>query len=407
MNYCIDINVDEPIFLINKHIGFDEDITDKDGNIIKGDGMGVDGALFQQELLYVDGLNKKRIQVWMNTPGGSVTDGYNIYSAILKTKTPVDTYCIGAAASIGGVIFQAGRKRIMADYAWLMYHNPFYSSDDKKVDPMLQIMQDGIAKMISSRSGITEDDVLAMMSRTSFISASEALEMKLCDQVDSSATENTKYLKKIIEPKNFYKECNKVLNSILNPILNNNTMQKVTMRLKLNDAATEDNVVKAIDEIENRAKAEVAEIKASLESVQNKAKADSDEMDKLKAKMKKLEEDKAKNDAELEDCKNKLSAMESDKNKAEEKAAEEKAKNMVEGFAKAGRIKNEATVILEWTLTAKTLGFDKVKSMIEALPLNKSAISLDVEPNKLKEGELPTTAMGLLVKNRLRREGKI
>ena len=120
MIYCIDENIDEPIMLINTHIGFDEE-----------NGQGIDGAQFQRELLYLDGLGKKRIQVWINSIGGVVMDGYNIASAILKTKTPVDTYNVGMSASIAGVIFMCGRNRIMLDYAQFMMH-PASGTKDKK-----------------------------------------------------------------------------------------------------------------------------------------------------------------------------------------------------------------------------------------------------------------------------------
>ena len=86
--------------LINKHIGYDQE-----------EGPGIDGAIFQQELLQLDNLGKKRIQVWINSPGGLVSDGYSIYTSILKSKTPVDTYAFGSVASIAAVIFQAGRRR--------------------------------------------------------------------------------------------------------------------------------------------------------------------------------------------------------------------------------------------------------------------------------------------------------
>lgn len=391
MIYCIDPLVDEPIMLINKHIGYDTE-----------DGMGIDGAIFQQELLQLDLLGKKRIQVWINSPGGLVSDGYSIYSAILKTKTPVDTFALGTVASIAAVIFQAGRRRIMADYAWLMYHNPF-GGDNKE---LLSTMKDSLIKMIESRSGMTAEAVEAMMKRTSFITASEALELKLCDKVEASMDDNTKYLKKISNNTEFYKECNLVLNSIINPKNVNTMFPKVTMRLKLNDAATEDNIVAAIDAIENRAKeAERMALDASTEA-QNKAKADADELDKLKAKLKKAEDAAAAAKADYENCKNALDAMEQDKKAAEEKAEEDKIKNMVEGFAKVGRIKNEATVILEWTNTSKVLGAEKVKNMIEALPINKVANNLEPELNKLGEKELPTNAMSLAVKNRMKREGK-
>ena len=87
--YTVDTSADEPIMLINSHIGFDPE-----------DGMGVDGAQFQRELLELDSMGKKRIQVWINSPGGNVMDGYNIFSAICDSKTPVDTYAKGVVASI-------------------------------------------------------------------------------------------------------------------------------------------------------------------------------------------------------------------------------------------------------------------------------------------------------------------
>jgi len=392
MNYCIDPTAEEPIFLINKHIGYDKD-----------DGMGIDGSIFQQELLQIDSLGKKRIQVWINSPGGVITDGYSIYAAILKSKTPVDTYVAGAAASIAGVIFQAGRKRVMSDYSWLMYHDPFGSDNTQ----MLATMRQSIITMIEQRSGMSESEISLMMKRKTFIGADEALRMKLCDRIDASEDENTKYLRKITDSLQFHKECNIVLNSIINPIKSTIMFPKVTMRLKLNDAATEDNVVKAIDEIENRAKLAETMALEEMTKAESKAKADSDEMDKLKAKIKKLEEDKVKSDAEYEDCKNQLNALEKDKKAAEDKFKEDQAKNMIEGFAKIGRIKNEEVIKLSWVKLAIS-DFDGTKNIIEALPMNKESVKItSVELNKLNPGEIGTTAMGLSVMNRLKREGKL
>jgi len=253
-----------------------------------------------------------------------------------------------------------------------------------------------------------EGSVNKMMNRETFITAPEALEMKLCDSIESSVKLNTKYLQKISDSLQFHKECNKVVNTFLNTNTNKmSELTKITMRLKLNDAARQEDIVAAIDAIENRAK--VAEEKAV--EVENKAKvkadADMEEMDALKTKIKKLLEDKEKNQAEYEDCKAKLDAMTKDKLAAEEKAEGERVKNMIEGYAKIGRIKNEATVVLEWCNTAKELGFDRVKNIIEALPLNVKAPVITDVVNTLKEGELPTTAQGLAVKNKLKREGKI
>ena len=405
MIYCINPEADEPILLINKHIGNDPDFTNKDGVLVKGDGQGIDGAIFQQELLYLDTLGKKRIQVWINSPGGVVMDGYNIYSTILKTKTPVDTYAVGGVASIAAVIFQSGRKRIMMDFAWLMYHNPF-GGDDKD---MIKTMKASIIKMIEQKSGMNESEITEMLNRSTFILADEAKTMKLCDQVDESKDENSKWLKKIsneMPVPEFQRECNKVLNSIINNQTNSD-MIKVCMRLGLNDAAPEDSIVKAIDAIENRAKKAEAEAEdLKKEKVEDKVKND-DDMDKLKAKLKKAEEDKAKADKEYEDCKSQLDAITKDKEKAEEDAKKDKIKNMIEDFAKIGRIKNTEESKLQWINTASKIGPDEAKTLIEELPLNKTAPKMDTVINRIPEGTLPTTAIGMQVKNKLEREAKL
>jgi ATP-dependent Clp protease protease subunit len=381
--------------LINKHIGMDSDYTDEDGNLIKGEGMGIDGSIFQAELLQLDSMGKKRIQVWINSPGGVVTDGYDIYSTILKTKTPVDTYCVGTAASIAGVIFQAGRKRIMTDYSWLMYHNPFGGDNNDTI----KTMTDSIITMISERCKMTTEEVKSMMDRTTYILADEAKIMNLCDEVERSSESNTKYLKKISNSLVFHKECNKILNFIL---INQNPteMIKVTMKLGLNEGTPENAIVDAITAIQN--KADKAELE--LQEVKNKAKekeqADESEMDKLKAKIAKMEADKAKNDSELEDCKAKLAAVEKDKLKAEEDAKDALAEDKIKNFAKIGRIKNEEAVILQWKLTAKKIGLEEVTNMIESLPLNKEAAIVPTEIKEALTGKVTTAS--LAAQNRIK-----
>src|ERR1700752_373827 len=129
--------------LIDTHIGLDE-----------VDGEGIMGGQFVRELMFLDSLNKKSIQVWICTPGGSCMDGEQIYNAILKSKTPVDTYNVGTCASIGGPIFLAGRNRYMGSWAKLMMH-PASGGDKKSLDAY----NTSVAKMLSQRSFLTEDQV--------------------------------------------------------------------------------------------------------------------------------------------------------------------------------------------------------------------------------------------------------
>ena len=142
--YTVDVASDEPIMLINTHIGDDP-----------VDGMGIDGSIFQAELLALDQMGKKSIQVWINSVGGVVMDGYNICNAILKSQTRVDTYCVGMAASIAAVIFQTGRKRYMADYGILMYHEPYTENSTIQDNPLLSNMNDSLATIVSNRSGMS------------------------------------------------------------------------------------------------------------------------------------------------------------------------------------------------------------------------------------------------------------
>ena len=359
--YVVDAESAEPIMLINKHIGYDE-----------VDGMGIDGSSFQAELLKLDSMGKKRIQVWINSPGGVVTDGYSIYNAILKSNTPVDTYNVGIAASIAGVIFQAGRKRIMSDYSILMYHNPFGGGDKS-----LNAIRESIVKMIASRSGMSENEVAGMMARETYVDSSEALIKGLCDSIEYSSDANTKYLR--AKPENvyaFYGECNKVLNS-LNKTKVDMSLNKIKAHLNLDESSTEENVIEAISAIEN------------------KVKADADKMeDELKTLKQEMEDAKKA----YEEMKAKYDEMAEDKAKAEDEAKASKAKNLVEEAVKAGKIKGEEAIKNTWTALAIS-DFDNAKTMLESISFNKEAVKIPVE-NAIDKNEIPTSASLLEAKTR-------
>lgn len=366
--YTVNVESDEPIMLINRHIGFDEE-----------DGMGIMGDLFQQELLALDEMGKKRIQVWINSIGGIVMDGYNIYNAILKSKTKVDTYCVGIAASISGVIFQAGRNRIMADYGKLMYHNPFGGDDNKSLDAM----KASLVTMVASRSGRSEEEVSKMMSKTSWIGASEAFSLGLCDEIEVSSSQNKKRMASN-DAKALWKNANQIVNKLFET--KTISMKKVANRLKLNEEANEDSILAAIDSIENKAtdaekRAQAAETK--LKEVEDKAKNDDEEM---KNKMKDLEDEAAKHKAAFEKCQKELDEMKKKADDAEEEAKAEKAKNMVTEFAKLGKIKNEASVIETWTKDA-TVDFEATKKKLEDLPVNKVANKIELNKIEDKDNE--------------------
>lgn len=378
--------------LINKAIGFDPE-----------DGMGIDGAAFQQELFDLDGGGFKAIKVYINSPGGVVMDGYNIYSAILKTKTPVDTYNVGIAASIAGVIFMAGRRRVMADYASLMMHNPFGGSDKKQLDAM----KDSLCTMLAARSGIKDTDVAYMMDRTTWMNPAECLEKGFCTDIEVTSDHNKKYMP--TATKAMWKASDKILNSLFKNSDMDNNFSKATglsliaNYLNLNVDATENSVLQ--------------ELKAKINAgIQAKEKSE-EELDKMKKQLDKMKADfdemKDKYEKACKDAKDTKDKAEKDKKEAEDKVKEEQdkakkveAKAMVEPYVKSGRIKNEEKVVAKW-IDLAVADLAGTKEMLDAIPVNKAAVTIPVgrkqKEDKTEEqivdpNEVPANAMGYMAK---------
>ena len=203
--YCIDSKADEPIMLINSWIGWDKEM-----------GYGIMGDRFLRELLMLDTMDKKRIQVWINSPGGSVSDGYDIYQAMIATKTKVDTYCYGIAASIAGVLFEGGRNRYMYKHANLMFHNAYGIENDKAIDSI----NASIAQIISERTNKDIKEIENVMAQTTWINSIDAETYGFCDKVIPTGTLNVnsnRIQTDKIEVYNLVKEYNEIYDSILKP----------------------------------------------------------------------------------------------------------------------------------------------------------------------------------------------
>lgn len=360
--YTIDVESDEPIMLINKHIGYDAEL-----------GQGIDGSTFQAELLRLDTMGKKRVQVWISSEGGIVMDGYKIYNAILKSKTKVDTYNVGICASIAAVIFQAGRKRVMADYSLLMYHNPYGGESTE-----LKKMRESIAVMVAERTGNSKDDVLKIMDRTTWITSSEALLNGFCDEVEYSKDVNTKHG----NAKALWESGAVVANSILNPKNSKQMLTNVANKLGLNPEANEAAVVAEINSILNK--------KMSLEDkmakMEDDYKAAKEKCDELEAKMAKMAEE--------------LKEAEDKKAEAEVEAKKSEAKKMVENFVKVGKIKNESAE--KWVAQA-LVNFDSVKNLLEELPTNGKAAVIEVNKVENEDALTMVAAKAMQdVRNRLK-----
>lgn len=424
MKYCVNPSDDEPIMLIDKHIGDDEE-----------DGMGIDGALFQRELLQLDAMGKKRIEVWINSPGGKLFHAWPIVNSILNSKTPVDTYNIGMAASSASFIFMAGRKRYMADYAVLMIHNPYNANDPDA--PVLKVMSDSVLKMTASRSKLSEENVQEMLNATTWMNSEECIDAGFCTEAIETKGSNQKWMPISASVREAWKKVAAIANAefpahkINHSQQKTSVMNKVTQTLGLIEGANEELVVDAIKGIKDKVyTSETAALKAKDDAVAEirkiEAKAATDvaaatkvaddakaEVVTAKAEVvditAKLTDVQAKLDAstkELTDIKAKYDAMEKEKNDAIEAQKATDAKALVDVHVKSGRIKNETKIIEKWVAMA-TEDLDGTKEMIEALPLSVKSPVFQTEVAKTDvTGIHATTPMALAVKNRLKRQGK-
>jgi len=142
-------------------------------------------------LLYLDSEEAgKPVYMYINSPGGSVLDGLALYDTMNHVKSPITTINVGLAASMGSFLLGGGEKgqRLALLHSRTMIHQPAGGSqgqaEDIKVEA-LQIMniRDRIVKMYSTMTGRTTEQVIKDLDRDNFMSAYEAQEYGLVDQV--------------------------------------------------------------------------------------------------------------------------------------------------------------------------------------------------------------------------------
>jgi ATP-dependent Clp protease protease subunit len=139
---------------------------------------------------------KKPVHVYINSPGGSVTAGLAIYDTMQYMTTPVNTYCIGQAASMGAVLLAAGTKgqRYSLPNARVMIHQPWGGMQGTATDISIHAkeilkMKDRLNEILASHTGKTAEQVARDSERDFFMSAEEAKAYGLVDEVVKSRRE--------------------------------------------------------------------------------------------------------------------------------------------------------------------------------------------------------------------------
>ena len=151
----------------------------------------VTASLVFAQLLFLESENPdKDIQLYINSPGGSVTSGMAIYDTMQFIKCDVSTICMGMAASMGAFLLAAGAKgkRFSLPNSEIMIHQPLGGAKGQATDIQIQAEQilkikDKLNRILSERTGQPLEKVVADTERDNYMSAQEALEYGLIDKI--------------------------------------------------------------------------------------------------------------------------------------------------------------------------------------------------------------------------------
>ena len=143
------------------------------------------------QLLYLEGQDpEKDISLYINSPGGVITDGMAIYDTMQYIKCDVSTICLGMAASMGAFLLAAGTKgkRFALPNSEIMIHQPSGGAQGQATDISIHAnhilrVKDKLNQILSERTGQPLDVVKRDTERDNFMTAQEALEYGLIDKV--------------------------------------------------------------------------------------------------------------------------------------------------------------------------------------------------------------------------------
>ena len=143
------------------------------------------------QLLFLEAEDpEKDINLYINSPGGSVTAGLGIYDTIQYVKSPITTICLGQAASMGALLLAAGTKgkRFALPNARVMIHQPMggFQGQATEIDiharEILKI-RERLNEILATHSGQPLDKIALDTERDYFMSGEEAKEYGLIDEV--------------------------------------------------------------------------------------------------------------------------------------------------------------------------------------------------------------------------------
>lgn len=151
-------------------------------------------SLVIAQMLFLESQDpEKDIQLYINSPGGSVSAGFAIYDTMQFIKCDVSTICIGLAASFGAFLLAGGTKgkRMALPNAEIMIHQPAIhgngikgqATDIKIMSEHIQRSKQCLNRILAENTGKTIEEIVIDTERDNYMSAKEALEYGLIDEI--------------------------------------------------------------------------------------------------------------------------------------------------------------------------------------------------------------------------------
>ncbi len=152
------------------------------------------------QLLFLESQDAERdIFLYINSPGGSITDGMAIYDTMQYVRAPVNTICIGQAASMGAVLLAAGAKgkRRILPHARVLIHQPLGGARGQAADIEIQAKEIGrlrkeLNDILVTHTSQTYERILKDTDRDYIMTADEAVTYGIVDEIIRSKIETPK-----------------------------------------------------------------------------------------------------------------------------------------------------------------------------------------------------------------------
>lgn len=162
--------------------------------MVGADDINLDTAnMLIAQLLYLDSDSNQPINMYINSPGGSVHAGLAIYDTMQQIKSPVNTICMGIAMSFGAVLLTAGAKgnRSALPHARIMIHQPLIhgggisgQATDIAIEAKeMEFCKTQLTQILAEHTGQSYEKVLADCERNRYMTPEEAKEYGLIDNI--------------------------------------------------------------------------------------------------------------------------------------------------------------------------------------------------------------------------------